>query len=206
MVRQVGTTARQSSSSSGNDGRMRDNQSSGLDLGAKTFNPHWLRSTLLRWEKVWGVEDFARHIKVAFSPYLKRSLGRSNVTARTIHLSETCRTLQRSYLLEILCHEAAHVAVHAVYGKGPKPHGQEWQQFVRAAGFEPRATASFEGLDTTPPGIVKGQWLYQHHCPVCQTCRTSSRPVSRWRCAECVDLGLEGYLVITRSARRRVLK
>lgn len=206
MVRQVSTTAGQSSSSSGNDGRMRDNQSSGLNRAAETFNPRWLRSTLLRWENVWGVKDFACHIKVAFSPYLKRSLGRSNVTARTIHLSETCRTLQRSYLLEVICHEAAHIAVHAVYGKGPKPHGEEWQQFVRAAGFEPCTTASFEGLDAAPPGTVKGQWLYQHRCPVCQTRRTSSRPVSRWRCAECVDLGMEGYLVITRIVRGRVLK
>jgi SprT-like family len=44
---------------------------------------------------------------------------------------------------------------------------------------------------------------FAHRCPVCQTVRYARGPVHRWRCAACLDAGLDGVLEITSEPVRR---
>ena len=92
----------------------------------------------------------------------------------------------------------AHVAAHRLHGPTAKLHGPEWQALVRAAGFEPRIrTRDASPAQRTARKGATGR-IYEHRCPVCQTVRTARRPMTTWRCAECLDAGLDGALVITR--------
>jgi predicted SprT family Zn-dependent metalloprotease len=127
-----------------------------------------------------------------------KSLGRCDLRSKTIRLNPKLREHHGRILLEVLCHEAAHIAVHEKYGPGSSPHGKEWRQYVSQAGFVPRVATSLKGLNPPPVARKTLSALYEHRCPVCQMTRTSSRPVSRWRCAACVGAGLDGRLIIER--------
>jgi len=165
------------------------------------YNPTWLQSVLVRWGRIWGVPDFGKGVKVVFNSRLRRSLGRCDLAGRTIRLNQICITQSRDKLLETLCHEAAHIAIHDLYGAGPRPHGVEWQRLMTVAGFEPHVTTRCENPSLIFTSQVRNRPLYQHRCPVCQTARTSSRPIGSWRCAGCVAAGLDGRLIITRVAK-----
>lgn len=205
MARRVQNIAGRASGSSERTTKLSAAQSSGRITSAENSNPRRLRSALMNWGTVWGIQNLGRRVKIIFSPHLKRSLGRCDVVGHSISLNLVCKTLPRRKLLEILCHEAAHIAVREIYGDSTRPHGAEWQQLVRAAGYEARATTRLDTLN--PAGAVKvgSRSLYRHRCPVCQMCRTAPRSMRSWRCAACVEVGLDGRLVITRVVQGRDL-
>jgi predicted SprT family Zn-dependent metalloprotease len=162
----------------------------------KKYSKEWFRATISRWAEVWDTEKLEDRVSVVFSPRMIKSLGRCDLKSKTIRLNPKLKGRHGRILPEVLCHEAAHIAVHEKYGPSSSPHGEEWRQYVRQAGFVPRVTAGLEGLNLPPPARKTPSVLYEHRCPVCQMTRTSSRPVSRWRCAACVGAGLDGRLIV----------
>ena len=90
-------------------------------------------------------------MNVVFSPRMVKSLGRCDLRSKTIRLNPNLKGRRSRILLEVLCHEAAHIAVHEKYGPGSSPHGEEWRQYMRQAGFVPRVTASLKGLNLSSP-------------------------------------------------------
>ncbi|MDX2056566.1 MAG: SprT-like domain-containing protein, partial [Gemmatimonadales bacterium] len=93
-----------------------------------------------------------------------------------------------------LCHEAAHVAAFVLHGRTVRPHGAEWASLVAAVGFDPVVRARVPGA-RRQPGRPIG-YRFEHRCPVCQSVRLARRRITTWRCAECVEAGLEGVMDI----------
>lgn len=141
-------------------------------------------------------------MQVAVSYRLTTTLARC--WPRTGRIELSARALRMpARLPELLCHEAAHLAVFALHGPDCRPHGPEWQALMRQAGFEPRATLVSACRVMRPkPAPVSAR--YEHVCPVCHTSRTAKRPVPRWRCAACVAAGLDGTLTIRRRSATAV--
>jgi len=133
---------------------------------------------------------------VTISHRLTTTLARCWPRTGCIELS--ARALDaRAKLRELLCHEAAHLAVHLLHGPNCRPHGPEWQALMRQAGFEPRATI-VSSCRVMRPKPARAAVNYEHVCPVCQTRRVAKRPVPAWRCAACVADGLDGKMTIRR--------
>ena len=167
----------------------------------------WARPHLKKWARLWRCRRLAS-VKCAVNPRLTVSLGRCRTAARAIELNP--RLLSDAWRLrrEVLCHEAAHLAVRGLHGLAAKPHGAEWRELMALAGFKPRVAIPVATQSPTNPASsisdsagtarpLRGR-VYQHRCPVCQFTRMARRPVGRWRCAACVDAGLDGLLLISR--------
>ena len=89
------------------------------------------------------------------------------------------------------------MAVHRLHGFVDHPHGPEWKRLVARAGFFPRTRAQMgEAARRQIRVPTRARW--EHRCPVCQIVRIGGRPVPEWRCADCLDAGLSGEMVITR--------
>jgi len=145
----------------------------------------------------WSVERVDPQVTV--SDRLTTTLARC--WPRTGRIELSARALgDRVRLPELLCHEAAHLAVHVLHGPRCRPHGPEWQALMRQAGFEPRATIVSACRVVRPKPARAATARYEHVCPVCHTRRTAKRPVPRWRCAACVAAGLDGKMTIRRRA------
>ncbi len=70
---------------------------------------------------------------------------------------------------------------------------------MRIAGYEPRARLPAGTLPQPSRKRRRRQrYLYIHRCPVCQAEQIARRAVRRWRCAACVEAGLDGELEIWR--------
>jgi len=140
--------------------------------------------------RLWNVEEIQGEIKVEFCGRLTRSLGRTLSSQKTIRLNmELCTTL-KDYLDEVICHELAHVVTVHQHGPSSRPHGEEWRNLVRLAGYEPSVRMQVNGQ--VPPRKVPKK--YKHYCPVCHLQRISRTKITRWRCSECVANGLTGQL------------
>ncbi len=170
----------------------------------------WARPHLKQWARLWRCRPLAS-VECAVNARLSVSLGRCRPAARAIELNP--RLLSHAWRLrrEVLCHEAAHFAVRELHGLAAKPHGAEWRELsgtrrIRAQGGHPCGAA--RSCRSPELGVrfsqkcagVRG-YRYEHRCPVCQFTRMARRPVGRWRCAACVDAGLDGVLLITPAAR-----
>jgi predicted SprT family Zn-dependent metalloprotease len=163
--------------------------------------PYRIEHRLNRWLTRWETPALIGNLRVEFSPRLRRAFGRCYQEERLIRLTPSLRTSQSHLLAEILCHEAAHAAVYELYGIAAKPHGSEWEELMRVAGFEPRVRI---------PVVVRsgetgdeGRVVWLHHCPNCEKSRHAMRPMHRWRCRTCVEDGSEGRLVIRREQRTK---
>jgi SprT protein len=165
---------------------------SALDAGAA--------AAVAGWAEVWGLPGLADRVRVAFSGRLSTSLGRCVPSRRVIRLNPGLRAGPRAFLLEILCHELAHVAAWELHGEGIRPHGREWQGLVRRAGYRP--TTRLE----PPPGVMRPaprrrrrrRYLYDHRCAACGWRRLARAAVRRWRCPRCAGGGDGGRLEIWR--------
>jgi predicted SprT family Zn-dependent metalloprotease len=157
-----------------------------------------IRELIATWGAAWGLPHLAAGIDVSFSPRLTRSLGRCRPSVGRITLRAELLHTRHERLAEVLCHEVAHVAVFQLFGPDAKPHGQEWRELVSKVGFQPEIRARRPTEISQPRPQSSRSLPYEHRCPVCQSVRFARRPVGRWRCAECVDAGLGGELVITR--------
>jgi len=156
------------------------------------INHQYTLTLVQRHCRLWGIEDVADKVQVEFSKRIKRSLGRTQPSAKYIRLNPQLQTGSKDLLEEVLCHELAHIAAHHIYGDSIRPHGPEWQSLVCVAGYEPsiRLAAKLRATST------RHTKYYTHYCPVCHTKRTASKPMNRWRCGECVANCLSGILEI----------
>jgi predicted SprT family Zn-dependent metalloprotease len=146
---------------------------------------------------LWGAPLASVLLKV--NPRLTRSAGRSLASKSIVELSPATVAGSASFRREVLCHEAAHAVVWARLGRNARPHGPEWQELVRQAGFEPRASLIRCGYraQSKPPQ------QFRHTCPVCHFSKCARRRMPRWRCPECRAAGLEGTLRIERVPNSR---
>ncbi len=142
----------------------------------------------------WGLSGFEHSVRVEWSRRLRRSLGRAYLARRVVRVSVKLANRPSALLLEVVCHEVAHLAVCDIHGRRCQAHGPEWADLVRAAGFEPRRRIPWSVRTATR---AARQRQYVHHCPVCHFETRAGRPVLRWRCAACVAAGLSGRLEIS---------
>jgi predicted SprT family Zn-dependent metalloprotease len=154
-----------------------------------------LTAVITRWATLWGVPGISRRIEVIFSDRLRRSLGRC-VPAKGIVRLNARLQLVPALLVEVLCHEVAHVAAYELHGQRCRPHGREWKALMRTAGFEPSVRARPTDIAPAPRPPSHRALTFEHRCPVCQAVRLARRPVPQWRCAVCVRDGLDGRLLI----------
>lgn len=162
--------------------------------------PSSIFAPLKRWFALWGLAGFEQYITVSFSGRLHRALGRCYARRRQITLAERLRRMKPSILEEVLCHEAAHMAVFELFGEKCRPHGAEWAQLMQAASFEPRRRLIVDDAGE-PASFIRP--LYVHRCPVCQWERVARRPVRTWRCPSCFALGMDGRLEIMKRPDRK---
>jgi len=159
--------------------------------------------------EVWNLPGLEERVKVVYSSRLRRRFGSCTAAEYSIRLNPVLETRPKLEA-ETLCHEAAHVAVFEVFRGRCSPHGPEWKEFVMRAGFEPKVSLTARGMRTAADKELKSTLIvtdpsvsvYEHRCTVCQSIRMSPRPVTRWRCAACVKIGLEGRMLITRRPRK----
>lgn len=169
----------------------------------ETAIPPRLRRRLDRWLDRWGTPALSSTLRVEFSPRLRRSFGRCYLEQRVIRLAVSLGDTQSWLLDEILCHEAAHAAVHELYGAAASPHGDEWQELMRMAGYEPRMRIPVAVHAPVRVRDASRRVSFVHRCPVCERSRRSTRPMQQWRCRDCIDTRSAGRLVILRQAAPR---
>jgi len=158
-----------------------------------------LRRRIDGWADVWGVPGLEARVDVSFSRRFRTSLGRCYPASREVRLAAFLLDGPDALLQETLCHELAHAAVYELHGRSARPHGREWRELMRVAGFEPRARVPAALLDGVAPALTRGaQKLWEHHCPVCRASHVARTSARRWRCAACFGAGRAGKLVIRR--------
>lgn len=144
----------------------------------------------------WSVPKLTDGVRVVPSSRMTRALARAYPRLKTIRISTRVLELENdAFLREIVVHEAAHLACYLKHGARIRPHGREWQELVRQAGYEPRVcfdSGSVEGM----PAPRQRPRVYQHRCPVCHWTHLARTTNRRWRCAICVRAGREGRLVV----------
>ena len=116
--------------------------------------PAEIDETMAHWASLWDISSLASQVTMEFSSRMTRSLGRCYPERRLIRLSERLAKAPQSILLEALCHELAHIAVHELDGGKTGPHGPAWAELMRAAGFEPRTRLRYP---CTEAPIVRGK-------------------------------------------------
>jgi SprT protein len=171
--------------------------------GVETMRPQMsehLTDALRHWAVRWSLAGFEERVRVSFSTRLRTSLGRCVPAHAEIRVASFLLTGPPGLLHEVLCHEAAHVAAVELHGSGIRPHGPEWKALMAAAGFGPRVRIPVGEVDPLLRQVGPAGRLWEHRCPVCQMRRLAGRPVRQWRCAACTHAGLEGRLVISRTA------
>ncbi|RLE28231.1 MAG: hypothetical protein DRJ65_00400 [Acidobacteria bacterium] len=86
----------------------------------------------------WRLEKLAPEIEIRLSTRMTRTIGSANPVKNRISLAVWLFDQPQAIIDEVLCHEAAHLAVHHLHGPGLRPHGREWQALMRLAGLTPR--------------------------------------------------------------------
>ena len=166
-------------------------------MRAKTNQHPDLQRITAHCADVWSTPDLPTSVSITFSPRLRSSLGRCLPDKGRITLHQSLALEAADHLPLVLCHELAHVVAFRSHGASIAPHGPEWRALVEQAGFDSTVTlpvAPTQDHSSAPPRLA-----YAHTCPTCHTRRLARRPVSRWRCTECVAAGLPGELLITRT-------
>ncbi len=160
---------------------------------AETALAGWLGE----WEHLWNVPGLVGKIEVTFSNRLRRSLGRCAPQSGHIRLHPSLLEAEWELLREVVCHEAAHVAVHLLHRRRLPPHGRAWAELMTAAGYQPRARFNADHLPADLQQAMQPRALYVHRCPVCGVQKKALRRMSRWRCRACCEAGLGGVLEIS---------
>ena len=160
----------------------------------------WIPGRLANWSVLRGTPALENVVSVQYSSRMTRSLGRCYPERRLIRLAKSLLDGPRTTLEEALCHELAHIAVHELNSGKCRPHGPEWKDLMRKAGFEPRTRLRWVGAPPPAKRKRRRRYLYIHRCPVCHTERTARRAVRQRQCAASVEAGLEGTFEIWRLA------
>jgi len=148
-----------------------------------------------RWSRIWSLPNLPGSISVRINKRLRTSVARWVVDSGRLELSVDFFEPNLDHEA-ILCHEIAHAAAIAKYGRQIRSHGTEWRSLLQAAGFDPylRRSVRQPNRKVSAPRLAS---LYLYRCPVCHAVRIARRRMRTWRCSECVQLGLEGALDIT---------
>jgi len=155
-------------------------------LVKNTYNHCW---------KIWNAHDTPKPALI-IGKRLRSSLALFDPQNNTIKTHQHLSSLPHKIVREVLIHELAHYVAKIRFGPTIKPHGQEWQTLISRAGIKPRvhipigSFAKFSGPEHPP------SHKYRHTCPVCHFERYALTPQKKWRCASCVESGLEGHLII----------
>ena len=137
---------------------------------------------------------------VRVNPRLRTTRARYLRTPHVIEVSRSLIRARRSDLERALAHELAHVLVTRRH-PGARPHGPEWRDVMVRAGLTPIEQRRPLKEGPAAPTRQQGRFRYEHRCPVCQMRRIAKRPVSQWRCAACVGIGLPGLLQVEKVKR-----
>jgi len=148
----------------------------------------------------WNSAGALEELNVQLSHRLTRALGCSYPSRALIRIAARVVDGPRALLEEVLAHEAAHVVVFKLHGRSTRPHGPEWAELMRQAGFKPRRTMPAGELGWQQPLRRRKRVSWRHTCPVCHSMRMAGRPVREWACAACREAGLTGELIIERVA------
>ena len=151
------------------------------------------------------------NIGVVANPRLSRTLGRLVGHQHRIEIGPRALGSPKR-LREVVTHEGAHAALATAGGAARRaPHGPEWRRLMALAGYPDAKAAHWRCRTSARSSAPSGRrpkpdaqmaTLYDHWCPVCQSSRVARRPVKAWRCAACVEAGLDGTLEITRRAAK----
>lgn len=140
-----------------------------------------MAAALRRWQGLRRAPALASSATVRFSTRLATA-GRCALAKREIVLSAGLLGGPEGRLLEVLCHEAAHLAAHLQHGRVSRLHGTEWPELVREAGHEPRRRLGASSHSDNRQGGARPRYLVIQTCPVCHTRRLAKRAVPQWRC------------------------
>ncbi len=154
------------------------------------------------WGEAWGLPSLGDELTITLSSRFRTCLGRCTPTSNEIRIAAFLAHATPDLLHEVLCHEAAHAAAFRLHGGRLRPHGREWAQLMRVAGFRPRASIPTDELDNQPSEMGRRRVRWEHRCPVCDMHHLAGRPVKTWRCATCRNRGLDGKLVIRKVTGR----
>ena len=154
-----------------------------------------LARTLRSWAKLWRVPGLSDRITFRHNACLRTTIARWLIASHCLEVSTRFFELRLDHR-EILCHELAHAAASRIHGRSVRPHGHEWRELMREAGYEPRARRVSQRGSRASPNTIPSQSLYEHRCAVCHAVRYGKKPVKSWRCVQCVGAGLAGHLTI----------
>ena len=146
------------------------------------------KNALLRWARVWRTPDLPHCVKILFSTRLRKSLGRVRAKSGVITLNTQLASVPRSVLLEVLCHEAAHVAIYLLHGWRAKPHGPEWRELVQLAGYRPATRLRCPQLHSAEMERLPAPRTHCR-CPVCLTEYFVHRLSLLQHCSVCFRVG-----------------
>jgi predicted SprT family Zn-dependent metalloprotease len=154
-----------------------------------------LHAALLRWASLWGLPRLTQQATLEFSPRMTTTLGRCNCRTGRIKINPLLLLPEnRELLFETVCHELAHLAATAHYGRSIQPHGTEWKGLMQRAGYPGHATVRAHRIHGLPARKTRTA-RYEVHCPACQMTWRKHRRDLRWRCRRCLEAGREGRLV-----------
>jgi len=149
---------------------------------------------------LWSLPELPDRVVLRVSTRLRSSLGSFRPRRGEITLAAWLLDASSELREEVLCHEAAHAAVHLLYGPAVRPHGAEWKDLMTKAGFTPRVRIPFAELPESRQRAITASRVWEHRCPVCHATRLARTRVTRWRCGRCRGWGRSGKLVIERVA------
>ncbi len=75
-----------------------------------------MQALLQSWCTHWGVPELAASSKVEISSRMTRSLGRCYPERKLIRIAQFVAEGPKELFLEVLCHEAAHLAAYELHG------------------------------------------------------------------------------------------
>jgi predicted SprT family Zn-dependent metalloprotease len=154
-----------------------------------------LAKTVRQWAKLWRLPELPGGITIRQNARLRSTLARWVIESNCVEVStrffERCRDHR-----EILCHELAHAVAVRISGRVVRPHGPEWCDLMRKAGFEPKAHCTSDRRVRASTSDFRAQLVFEHRCPICHAVRYGRKSVKSWRCVECVNAGLPGHLII----------
>ena len=152
---------------------------------------------------MWRLPGLQNRVQIEFTNRLRTSLARTVLQRRVVRLSEDLLLPENVHLIpEVLCHETAHIAVEELQSDRARPHGPEWADLVRRAGFTPHTRQALPRDEKEFSANDFRAIIYDHRCLVCQFSRSAAKPMTRWRCARCVASGLSGELSISSRPAR----